>query len=73
MYPRFGMAHVAIQTAQARARATQTPQRHEVAPPVHPAIFSDVADNDEAGVLWRMAAIIVVIAALSGAVAWFAA
>ncbi len=73
MYSRFGMAYVATQTAQARAHANQTPQRPEVALPVHPAIFSDVVHNDEAGAVWRMGGIIAVIAAVSGAIAWFAA
>jgi len=73
MYPRFGMAHVAIQTAQARARAAQTTQRHDAAPAAYRAVFSDPVHNGDLGVLWRMAGIIAVIAAVTGIFAWLVA
>lgn len=72
MYPRFGMTYVAIEAAQARARAAQL-QQHDLTPTTRAAVFSDAAHNDEAGALWRMGAIITVVVAVAGTIAWFAA
>lgn len=72
MYPRFGMTYVAIQTAQARARAAQL-QQPDLAPVARAAVFSEAAHNDDAGVLLRMGAVIAVVVAVAGTVAWFAA
>lgn len=71
MYPRFGMTEVAIQTAQARMRAAQLQQQHH-----HemPRARAAVATDDSAKqALWRMGAVIALIVAVAGAIAWFTA
>ncbi len=71
MYPRFGMAYTAMYTAQARAHASLLQQQENQAPEARAAVLSEI-HNDEAGALWRMSAVIVVIMAVAGTVAWFA-
>lgn len=72
MYPRFGMTYVAILTAQARARGIQPHQQSGAAPVTAAPVFSG-ADNEVVGALWRMGAVIAVIAALAGSVMWVSA
>ena len=71
MYSRFGMTHIAVEAAQARMRAAQLQQHNNQRSEARAAVPSD-AHNDEAGALWRMAAVIAVILALVGNFAWFA-
>jgi hypothetical protein len=72
MYPRFGMTHVAILTAQARARAAHFHPQDGDGPRAHGPVFSD-ADSDVTGALWRMGAVIAVITALAGSFFWLGA
>lgn len=72
MYPRFGMAYTAIQTAQAQARVAQLKQQDDEASDARAAVFPETR-NAEISALWRMAAAIaVILAVVVGAVAWFA-
>lgn len=71
MYSRFGMTHVAIQAAQARARAAELQQHHDATPHARAAVLA--THDDKKGALWRMAAVVAVIVAVVGTIAWFTA
>jgi hypothetical protein len=71
MYSRFGMSHIAVEAAQARIRAAQLHQQHNQRSEPRAAVLS-AAHDDDAGALWRMGTVIVVILALVVTFAWFA-
>lgn len=71
MYSRFGMSHIAVEAALARMRAAQLQQHNNQRSEPRAALLS-AAHDDDAGALWRMGAVIVVILAMVATFAWFA-
>lgn len=70
MHPRFGMTQIAIQTAEARQREAQLRQ------PDNPVVGNPPTANhlshDDASALWRMGAVILLVAILAGTIAGLA-